>query len=142
MPCVGPVINETVIAITDYGKLYMRDIREHAGLPVTLATYNLGDTDNALVEKVITMPAGSDVIEAVVSPDQRRVVWQIGFGATTELWMSEISGKDMHRLYSTPYDRTTDRTDLDPPLGDVRWFQDGSAIAWRYREMMYALTVC
>ena len=44
MPCVGPIVNDSLVTMSRYDETLMRMRRQYMGLPVTLGTYNLKNT--------------------------------------------------------------------------------------------------
>ena len=141
MPCNGPINGGKAVGVAEYAGYMMRSRRYGRGLAVTLGTYDIGGDVKQVSSDQVSMPSQSDFIQAVVSHDHRRVVWQLGFASSTELWLSGLAGENMCRLAWIPYVPSPSITDYDPPISDLCWNAGSDAIGCRVRDTIYMVQV-
>jgi hypothetical protein len=137
MLCYCPLGGENAIVASGVPLPMMRIGRYGLGGTVGLSQYDLNNNARPIRTYTVNLPPKSDFLQAVLSPDEQCVVWQVGFASTTELWASEIDGTHMRRIVSTKFPSGFEHMVTELPIEDIIWLPTGSAIACRFGNVVY-----
>ena len=103
-----------------------------------LEMYELSNTALAKTGFAVDLPPKCDLIQAVVSPHQKYVIWELGFQGTSELWISDMNGAHIRRAVTMVDEKNAEYSDANPPISDVQWLQAGGAkIGFRIGGTLY-----
>ena len=137
MLCFSPLINHRAWCVTIPPPFKTGSTRFLLGGTTVFEMYELSNTALAKTGYAIHVPEKCDLIQAVVSPHQKYVIWQLGFQQTTELWISDMDGMHMRRAVTFVDPKNATYSDAEPPISDVLWVTGERKIGFRLGETLY-----
>ncbi len=137
MLCFTALINHRAWCVTIPPPFKTGSTRFLLGGSTVFEMYELSNTALAKTGYAIRLPDKCDLIQAVVSPHQKYVIWQLGFQQTTELWLSDMNGEHMRRAVTFVDPKNATYTDAEPPISDVLWVTGEREIGFRLRNTLF-----
>jgi hypothetical protein len=120
--------------------------RDEHKIPITLVDFREGKRKP--IDYKVAIPTGAVVKDYVVSPDTRRIAWQVRFPdpqrlpnsskryRTDELWVSRLDGTDMHRMGY----QAADFSRANEGLIQLGW-RDNETISFIHSDTLYTVSL-